>query len=118
MITSKVVGEFLGTMLYDFADHLEFKYGFEAGGDDEDGEYVEYCESEAYNEALDIAEILGDTSRGYAYLSMDRKSFLLSGLIHLQVDLEEFLAEIAEFVDLDPEAEAEGIINFIKEDMK
>ena len=116
MINSKMVGEFLETVIEHFVDHLEFKYGFEAGGDDEDGDYVEYHESEAYNEALDIVGILGNTSLGYAHLSVDRKSFLLSGLIHLQVYLEEYLTEIVNIQD--PEAEAEAIINFIKEDVK
>ena len=118
MINSKVVGEFLETMIEDFVAHLQFKYGFEAGGDDEDGEYVEYHESEAFEEAREIVDTLTNPKKGYKCLSDDRKSFLLSGLIHLQVDLEELLAEIAEFVDLDPEAEAEAIINFIKEDVK
>ena len=116
MINSKMVGEFLETVNEDFADHLEFKYGFEAGGDDEDGEYVEYHESEAFGEARAIVNILCNPKKGYGSLSEDRKEYLLSGLEHLKGDVEEYLTEIANIQD--PEAEAEAIINFIKEDVK
>lgn len=116
MINSEIVGEFLETMIEDFVDHLQFKYGFEAGGDDEDGEYVEYHESEAFEEAREIVDTLTNPKKGYKCLSDDRKRYLLSGLIHLQVDLEEYLTETVNIQD--PEAEAEAIINFIKEDVK
>ena len=116
MINSKVVGEFLETMIEDFVDHLQFKYGFEAGGDDEDGEYVEYHESEAFEEVRDIVNTLTNPKKGYNCLSDDRKEYLLSGLEHLKGDLEKYLTEIANIQD--PEAEAEAIINFIKEDVK
>ena len=116
MINSEIVGEFLETMIEDFVDHLQFKYGFEAGGDDEDGEYVEYHESEAFEEAREIVNTLTNPKKGYKCLSDDRKEYLLSGLEHLKGDLEEFLTEIVNVQD--PEAEAEAIINFIKEDVK
>ena len=116
MINSKMVGEFLETMIEDFVDHLQFKYGFEAGGDDEDGEYVEYHESEAFEEARDIVNTLTNPKKGYKCLSDDRKEYLLSGLEHLKGDLEQYLTEIANIQG--PEAEAEAIINFIKEDVK
>ena len=111
-----MVGEFLETVIEHFVDHLEFKYGFEAGGDDEDGEYVEYHESEAFEEAREIVDTLTNPKKGYKCLSDDRKEYLLSGLEHLKGDLEQYLTEIANIQG--PEAEAEAIINFIKEDVK
>ena len=121
MINSKVVGEFLDSMVEDFADHLEYKYGFGGandGVDEDDDDFVEYYDSEAFGVARCIVNILCNPKRGYDSLSEDRKGYLLSGLEHLKGDLEECLTEVAEFVDMDPGAEAEAIINFIKEDVK
>ena len=118
MINSEIVGEFLETMIEDFADHLEYKYGFEGAFEDEDNpEYdVEYYDSEAFGEARCIVDILLDPKEGYGCLSDARKEYLLSGLEHLKGDLEQYLTEIANIQG--PEAEAEAIINFIKEDVK
>ena len=118
MINSEIVGEFLETMIEDFADHLEYKYGFEGAFEDEDNpEYdVEYYDSEAFEEAREIVNTLTNPKKGYNCLSDARKEYLLSGLEHLKSDLEEYLTEIANIQD--PEAEAEAIINFIKEDVK
>ena len=118
MITSKVVGEFLETVNEDFADHLEHKYGFEGAFESEDDpeDDVEYYDSEAFGGAKEIVNTLTNPKKGYKCLSDDRKEYLLSGLEHLKGDLEEYLTEIVNIQD--PEAEAEAIINFIKEDVK
>ena len=118
MINSKMVGEFLETMIEDFVDHLEYKYGFEGAFEDEANpeDDVEYYDSEAFGEVKDIINTLTNPKKGYNCLSDARKEYLLSGLGHLKGDLEKYLTEIADIQD--PEAEAEAIINFIKEDVK
>ena len=119
MINSEIVGEFLETMIEDFADHLEYKYGFEGANDvvdEDDDDFVEYYDSEEFGEAREIVNTLTNPKKGYNCLSDARKEYLLSGLGHLKGDLEKYLTEIVNVQD--PEAEAEAIINFIKEDVK